>query len=78
MEMRTDRLLKLLQLPSVTQIGIVVPNLEDAILFYRKSFYRAFRTDRGLSKIGVSGNLLSGEPENSTARLLSSVLGNGG
>ena len=64
MDTETDRLSKLLHLPSVTQIGIVVPDLEKAITYYQEKFYLGpFLRIANFQKLGYQETYYMGEPE---------------
>jgi len=64
MEIEGNQLVRLLQLPAVTQIGIVVPNLEEAILFYQKNFFGgSFERIEDFLKLGYEETYYRGEPE---------------
>lgn len=64
MEIKTDQLLKFLQLPTVTQIGIVVPNLEEAIVSYQEKFFVGpFERIEDFQKLGYRETYYRGEPE---------------
>ena len=60
-----DRLRELLQLPAVTQIGIVVPDLEEAIAFYQEKFLIGpFERIPDFQKLGYQETYYKGEPGN--------------
>ncbi|OGP87868.1 MAG: hypothetical protein A2157_10705 [Deltaproteobacteria bacterium RBG_16_47_11] len=64
MEIKTDQLQKFLPLPSVTQIGIVVPHLEEAILLYQEKFFiGSFERIADFQKLGYHETYYRGEPE---------------
>lgn len=64
MRIEEDRLCKLLQLPSVTQIGLVVPDLEKAVTFYRDKFFvGSFERIADFQKLGYQETYYKGEPE---------------
>lgn len=63
-EIKRNQLIKFLQLPSVTQIGIVVRNLEEAIRFYRERFFVGpFERIEDFQKLGYRETYYRGEPE---------------
>jgi catechol 2,3-dioxygenase-like lactoylglutathione lyase family enzyme len=65
MRSRQDRLRILLKLPAVTQIGVVVPDLEEAITFYEKKFLIGpFERIPDFQKLGYRETYYKGEPEN--------------
>jgi methylmalonyl-CoA/ethylmalonyl-CoA epimerase len=54
----------ILQLPPVTQIGIVVRNLEEAIHFYQETFFFGpFERIEDFQKLGYRETYYRGEPE---------------
>jgi len=60
----SDRLRELLQLPPVTQIGIVVPDLEETIAFYQERlFLGPFERVPDFQKLGYQETYYKGEPE---------------
>lgn len=59
-----NELRKLLQLPPLTQIGIVVPNLEEAIAYYREKLsIGPFLRIPDFQKLGYEETYYRGEPE---------------
>ncbi len=64
MEIEPDQLQKFLQLPTVTQIGIVVPILEEAIVLYREKFsVGPFERIADFEKLGYRETYYRGGPE---------------
>jgi methylmalonyl-CoA/ethylmalonyl-CoA epimerase len=64
MKIEREKISSFLQLPAVTQIGIVVPNLEEAILFYREKFFVGpFERIEDFQKLGYRETYYRGEPE---------------
>ena len=64
MKSEQDRLRKLLPLPGVTQIGVVVPDLEEAIAFYQERFFIGpFERIPDFQKLGYEETYYKGEPE---------------
>ena len=64
MKAEENRLRKLLQLPPVTQIGIVVPDLEEAITYYQEKFFVGpFLKVPDFQKLGYQETYYKGEPE---------------
>ena len=64
MDTKEDRLRELLQLPRVTQIGIVVPDLEKAIAFYQEKFFVGpFERIPDFQKLGYQETYYKGERE---------------
>ncbi len=64
MKAEENRLRKLLQLPPVTQIGIVVPDLEEAMSYYQEKFFVGpFLKIPDFRKLGYHETYYRGEPE---------------
>lgn len=64
MKTQEKRLPELLQLPPVTQIGIVVPDLEQTIVYYRETFrIGPFLRLPDFQKLGYDETSYKGEPE---------------
>lgn len=64
MQAEENRLRKLLELPPVTQIGIVVPDLEEAITYYQEKFFVGpFLKIPDFQKLGYQETYYKGEPE---------------
>lgn len=64
MRAKETRLRKLLQLPPVTQIGIVVPDLEETIAYYQEKFFIGFILRiPDFQKLGYHETHYKGEPE---------------
>jgi len=65
METAAGGLRELLKLPAVTQIGMVVPDLEEAIECYRNSFFPGpFERIEDFQRLGYEQAYYRGEPEN--------------
>jgi catechol 2,3-dioxygenase-like lactoylglutathione lyase family enzyme len=61
---KDNRLRALLHLPSVTQIGIVVPDLEEAIAYYQETFFLGpLLRIPDFQKLGYQETYYRGEPE---------------
>jgi catechol 2,3-dioxygenase-like lactoylglutathione lyase family enzyme len=76
MKPERNQLLNFLQLPGVTQVGIVVPNLEEAILFYREKFFvGSFERIEDFQTLGYRETYYRGEPENFNSTFAFFVLG---
>lgn len=64
METAAAGLKELLKLPAVTQIGMVVPDLEEAIAYYRNRFFPGpFERVEDFRKLGYREACYRGEPE---------------
>ncbi|NIS59629.1 MAG: hypothetical protein GTO13_02665 [Proteobacteria bacterium] len=64
MRVKENRLRKLLKLPSVTQIGIVVPDVEETIAYYQeKLLVGPFLRIPDFQKMGYEETYYRGEPE---------------
>jgi catechol 2,3-dioxygenase-like lactoylglutathione lyase family enzyme len=77
MKTEVPPLCQLLKLPSVTQIGIVVPNLEETVTFYEERFFIGpFKWIADFQKLGYEETYYKGKPENFNSTFAFSSLGN--